>query len=124
MFQKKEIMKIKIPQPTMLCRDKEHFEKLVKRDGYCQSDTRYRMMLDQATVMDEVEASSTGQYGTITSVIRDRDGFPVCFEVVNSGGYDFISVDRVDLWEQYTYVPNCYGYYGDDPSCMCWEWED
>lgn len=124
MFKQKETIRVKIPQPALLYRDKEHFEKLVKREGFCQWSERYRMMLDQAAPMDEVEASTTGQYGRITAVVRDRDGFPVCFEVENDKGYDFISVDRVDLWEQYTFRPNSYGYYGDDPDCMCWEWED
>lgn len=124
MFKKRSTMTVKIPQPTRLYRSKELFEKLTQREGLCQGTTRYRMMLDQAAPRDEVEASSTNQYGEIINIIRDSDGFPVCFEVRNDKGYDFISVDRVDLWEQYTFRPDSYGYYGDDPRGICWEWEE
>lgn len=115
---------VKIWQPTYRTRCKEDFEMLISRRGITQSDEQYRKMLDQADRQDYVESSSTNQGGTVVNVVRDTHGFPVCFEVANGKYTDMIPVDRVDLWEQYSFVPNAYGYYGDDPNCMCWEWED
>lgn len=124
MNERKTTIKCKIIQPAYIIRDEEHFKALVKREGFSQDSERYRMMLDLVTFNDYVESASTGQGGNVTAVIRDMKGFPVCLEIRNSGGTDYMSVDRVDLWEQWTAVPGGYGYYGDDPSAMCWEWEE
>ena len=55
-----------------------------------------------------VEAESTKQAGRVASVIRNMKGIPVCLKVYTAEGKrDFISVDRVSMWEPYdTYIPN------------------
>ena len=102
----------KIKQPKYLYRDREHHEILVARDGLMMQTDRYRKMLDRISPRDYVESSSTHQFGTVSAVIRDATGMPVCVEVGDwKKGPDYISIDRIDLWEQYTYVGDGYGYY-------------
>lgn len=124
MFSSKKFRKVKIWQPKYRERGKEDFEKLIKRDGLSLDSRTYRQMLDMIEQRDYVESSATGQSGDVLNIIRDRDGFPVCLEICGPNGVDYLSVDRVDFWEQYTWIPNTYGYYGDDPNAMCWEWEE
>ena len=102
----------KIKQPRYLWRDPEHHKLLVARNGLMMRTDRYRKMLDLITPRDYVEASSTNQSGTVSAVIRDASGMPVCIEVGDwKEGPDYISIDRIDLWEQYTYVGEGYGCY-------------
>lgn len=124
MFGKRSTYHCKITQSRVIIRDKEHWEKLVSRGSVYMSDITYRQMLDQIGPRDEVEASSTHQSGMVKKVIRDKDGYPVCLEVIRGPEIDYISIDRISLWEQYDFVPQSYGYYEDDPDRICWEWED
>ena len=108
----KKLITCKIKQPKYLYRDKEHHELLVSRDGLYMPSDRYRRMLDLIAPRDYVEASSTKQCGDVSAIIRDANGMPVCVEVGDwKKGPDYISIDRIDFWEQYTYVGEGYGHY-------------
>lgn len=68
----------------------------------------FRNLLDNVQIGCYVEAESTRQAGMVVSVIRNRRGVPVCLKVCTAKGErDFISVDRVSMWEPFdTYIPN------------------
>lgn len=68
----------------------------------------FRNLLDNVQIGCYVEAESTKQAGRVASVIRNMKGIPVCLKVYTAEGErDFISVDRISMWEPYdTYIPN------------------
>lgn len=79
------------------------YQELMKLDSWWLPTSSYRNMLDNIHPRCYVEASSTGQHGTVESVIRNKDGIPVCIKVRygDDEEIDYISVDRVSLWEPY-----------------------
>jgi len=85
---------------------------LAHAGGYF-SEAHYRAMLRNMAPGCDVEASSTKQGGTITRIIRNIYGAPVCVQVATGEGHkqiDFISVDRIDCFEP---TRECAGYYDD-----------
>lgn len=119
----KKHINYKIQQPKYLTRSREQHEQLVAREGLVMPSDRYRKMLDLIAPRDYVEAESTKQCGTVNAVIRDATGWPVCVEVGDKNrGFDYISIDRIDFWEQYQYVGEGYGFYepmlDEQDDCM------
>jgi len=104
-------------------RNQETYERLMKLDSRRASGVEYRKMLDLISPGDYVEAPSAEQGGEVLDIIRNMYGFPVCVMVKHgSGKADFISVDRIEFWEQYQWVP---GFEAYDSTCeVCWEWEE
>lgn len=80
-----------------------NFEELMKLKGLCQPSASYRNMLDNIHPKCYVEASSTGQYGTVEDLVRNKYGIPVCIKVRygDDNSVDYISVDRIDFWEPF-----------------------
>lgn len=78
------------------------YENIMRLTSHEMSGATYRNMLYNIRPGCQVEAESTGQYGTVERVIRSREGVPVCLKVrCGEGGkeIDYISVDRVSLYE-------------------------
>lgn len=76
-------------------------------DNNFLSTPSYRNMLDNIHKGCYVEAESTGQSGTVISIIKNRDRIPVCVKVSyreenNKTYYDHISVDRISFYEPYS----------------------
>lgn len=75
------------------------------------TDTLYRAMLDYIAPKCYVESESTGQYGTVIKIIRNRNGLPVCVKVKckvpicennkTTTITDYISIDRISFFEPY-----------------------
>lgn len=84
------------------------FMDLLNLKGYEMSNPQYRAMLDYIEPKCYVEALSTQQYGTVVKVIRNKKNIPVCVKVkyavtegVKEKCTDYISVDRINLFEPY-----------------------
>lgn len=86
----------------------------------------YRCMLSEAKIGETVSAWSTGQFGTIEQIIRNRKGIPVCFKVrTKEGEVDYISVDRVSSYGYRGYTPDPdQHWYGDTWKESFDDWED
>lgn len=86
------------------------FDRIMELHGFSQGTASYRNMLDNIHLKCYVEAATTHQGGTVDKIIRSRDGLPVCLRVrcgVGGRDRDYISVDRVSMWEPYHYyIPN------------------
>lgn len=100
---------------------KDKFE--VIKDMYSVRDSEsvflgtssYRNMLDNIHKGCYVEAGSTGQAGTVISIIKNKDRIPVCVKVSykeenDKTYYDYISVDRISFYEPYSYSVPDYEY--------------
>lgn len=79
------------------------------------STSAYRNMLDNIHKGCYVEAESTGQAGTVVSIIKNKDRIPVCVKVSykEENGktyYDHISVDRISFYEPYSFSVPDYEY--------------
>ena len=79
------------------------------------STSAYRNMLDNIHKGCYVEAESTGQAGTVVSIIKNKDRIPVCVKVSykeeNGKTYfDHISVDRISFYEPYSFSVPDYEY--------------
>lgn len=91
----------------------------ITNEGYRRISTlSYRNLLDNIHKGCYVESESTRQAGTVTQVIRNQYGLPVCLKVeYDHEGLtldDYISVDRISLWEPYSYYVSDESY---DESC-------
>ena len=83
--------------------------------GLCMETETYRAMLDYIKPGCYVESENTGQHGTVSKVIRSCNGVPVCVRVnVDDRRVDFISVDRITLFEPYDAWCDCLSSYSDD----------
>lgn len=86
-----------------------NYNELMKMESQWLPSSSYRNMLDNIHPGCYVEAESTRQHGTVDSVVRNKHGIPVCIKVRcgDTGETDYISADRVSLWETYdSYVPD------------------
>ena len=84
-------------------------------DSKFLSTPSYRNMLDNIHKGCHVEAESTNQGGTVVSIIKNKDGIPVCLKVAykEENGktyYDHISVDRISFYEPYSFSVPDYEY--------------
>lgn len=78
------------------------YRNVMQMEGLLISNPRYREMLDYIEPKCYVEASTTGQGGTVLKVIYNMYNLPVCVKVKHgSGRTDYISIDRIDFWEPF-----------------------
>lgn len=105
---------------------KDKYEIIMGMDSINETNSKflptpsYRNMLDNIHLKCYVESESTGQYGTVVKIIKNRFKVPVCVQVSYQTDaddklhYDYISVDRISLYEPYSnYVPDD-EYYDDE----------
>ena len=61
----------------------------------------YRNVLDNCNVGDYIEAESMQNGGAVDSIIRNKEEIPVCYKIRydDAGSIDYISADRVTIWE-------------------------
>jgi hypothetical protein len=97
------------------------FKNINSLDGWKLNNSEYRAMLDYIEPKCFIEASATGQWGTVVKVIRNKDKIPVCIKVRYSNRHgknnmiDYISVDRIDFFEPYrNCVSNLLEFYNCD----------
>jgi hypothetical protein len=94
-------------------------DNLLKLDGWKLSDPEYRSILDYIEPKCYIEASSSGQWGTVEKVIRNKNGIPVCVKARYSDNHgknnlvDYISVDRIDFFEPYSRYVSDLGQYNN-----------
>lgn len=80
------------------------YEKLETLDSPYMSNNEFQSMLLSIRPNCYVEANSSEQRGTVSKVIFSKDHISVCVQVkMKDGVRDYISVDRISLFEPYDF---------------------
>lgn len=89
------------------------FAVLRSLDGFVMSECEYRYMLDCIAIGDYVESQTMGRQGVVKRITRNDQYIPVCVKILKQDGtYDYISMDRIDVWKpicKYNVDVNEYG---------------